>query len=92
VVRPSQVGLERYPAGVIAIAVRLGDEPRLAPEEVDYIGPDSDVYLGLGDPVLSAKAQKGPLQVAAGGLGAVAEVAQGAGVGGDRDQPAPGGL
>jgi hypothetical protein len=64
---------------VVAVAVDLDHESLGPPEEVHGVRAHLDVDLGLGDAVAPADPQEEALKVAAGALGAVAEVGEGAG-------------
>jgi hypothetical protein len=52
-------------------AVGLDDQVLVAPEEVSFVSPDSNVHLGRWQAVVAAEAEKELLQVAAGAVGAV---------------------
>jgi hypothetical protein len=60
---PGPVGLEGAAVGVVAPAIDLDHQALGAPEEIDLVGADADVHLGLGDAVLAAEAQEDALQV-----------------------------
>ena len=52
-------------ASVIAIAIRLNNEPLLSPKEIGEVGADSNVDLGTRQSMTAAEEQEVSLEVAA---------------------------
>lgn len=53
---------------VIAVAIGFDDQTALAPEEVDQVGPDANVDLGIRQSLTLADPQEIPLEITAGAI------------------------
>ncbi len=65
---PGAIVLKRLASAVVAVAVRLHDQPLLAPEEVDREAPHDHVYLRHWEPVATAEAEEVAFQLAPGAV------------------------
>ena len=72
---------------VVPVAVGLDDQALNTPEEVDGVGAEADIDLGLGNLMVRAKAQEGSLEAASCGLRPKAKVTEGPGTRCHRDAP-----